>query len=161
MPRYRVGIDTGGTFTDVVAVDNETGLMSATKTPSSPDDPSAIAGRRARQDRGSGRRRTPNASQPRRHPRHYPYCRQRTGSLMPRYRVGIDTGGTFTDVVAVDNETSLMSATKTPSTPDDPSRSLATGLDKIMNEVGGVTQMPLNPSDIRDTIRVAQKGAVG
>ena len=56
---------------------------------------------------------------------------------MPRYRVGIDTGGTFTDVVAVDNETGLMSATKTPSSPDDPSRSLAAGLDKIMGEVGG------------------------
>ena len=32
----RIGIDTGGTFTDVVALDEETGAVVTTKTPSTP-----------------------------------------------------------------------------------------------------------------------------
>lgn len=35
----RLGIDTGGTFTDVVAIDDGTGAIIATKTPSTPLDP--------------------------------------------------------------------------------------------------------------------------
>ena len=37
----RVGIDTGGTFTDLVAVDEETGRLFVSKVPSSPGDPVA------------------------------------------------------------------------------------------------------------------------
>ncbi|NUR62072.1 MAG: hydantoinase/oxoprolinase family protein [Catenulispora sp.] len=36
----RIGIDTGGTFTDVVAVDDATGRLAASKVPSTPADPS-------------------------------------------------------------------------------------------------------------------------
>lgn len=48
------------------------------------------------------------------------------------YRVGIDTGGTFTDVVAIDAAGRIRS-TKTPSTPDDPSRALLEGVIKILS----------------------------
>ncbi len=39
--RVRVGIDTGGTFTDVVALDEDTGELAVTKVPSTPHDPAA------------------------------------------------------------------------------------------------------------------------
>jgi N-methylhydantoinase A/oxoprolinase/acetone carboxylase beta subunit/N-methylhydantoinase B/oxoprolinase/acetone carboxylase alpha subunit len=38
--------------------------------------------------------------------------------------VGIDTGGTFTDLVAFDDETGALSAGKSPSTPVDPARAI-------------------------------------
>ena len=47
------------------------------------------------------------------------------------YRVAIDTGGTFTDVVAIDEDTGVLSVTKTPSTPSDPSQALIAGVSKV------------------------------
>jgi N-methylhydantoinase A len=38
---WMVGVDTGGTFTDLIAVERETGTMRLAKVPSSPGDPSA------------------------------------------------------------------------------------------------------------------------
>ena len=37
---WRIGVDTGGTFTDVVAVNEATGKRYVRKTSSTPDDPS-------------------------------------------------------------------------------------------------------------------------
>ncbi len=53
-----------------------------------------------------------------------------------RYRIGIDTGGTFTDVVAVEERTGRIFTTKVPSTPHDPSAGLVAGVRRIMAEVG-------------------------
>src|SRR6516165_2692597 len=39
--RYRVGIDTGGTFTDIVLVDDASGAVEAAKVESTPSDPRA------------------------------------------------------------------------------------------------------------------------
>ena len=49
-----------------------------------------------------------------------------------RIRVGIDTGGTFTDVVAVDEVTGELATTKTPSTPADPAVGFMAGIDKVL-----------------------------
>jgi N-methylhydantoinase A len=46
-------------------------------------------------------------------------------------RIGIDTGGTFTDVVAVDEESGEIVTTKTPSTPDDPAEGFMTGIARL------------------------------
>src|SRR4051794_429876 len=46
-------------------------------------------------------------------------------------RVGIDTGGTFTDFVLFDDATGSFRVTKLPSTPDDPSRAIADGLRQL------------------------------
>ncbi|WP_285616901.1 hydantoinase/oxoprolinase family protein [Actinoallomurus iriomotensis] len=46
-------------------------------------------------------------------------------------RIGIDTGGTFTDVVAVDEDTGAIVTTKTPSTPDDPAEGFMAGIGRL------------------------------
>lgn len=53
-----------------------------------------------------------------------------------KIRVGIDTGGTFTDVVAVDEESGAVVTTKTPSTPADPAQGFLTGIEKVLAKLG-------------------------
>jgi N-methylhydantoinase A len=50
-------------------------------------------------------------------------------------RVGIDTGGTFTDVVAVDESSGEIVSTKTPSTPADPSEGFMNGVTKVLEQM--------------------------
>ncbi len=52
-----------------------------------------------------------------------------------RIRVGIDTGGTFTDVVAVDEDSGELVTTKTPSTPADPAEGFLTGIEKVLAQL--------------------------
>jgi N-methylhydantoinase A len=51
-------------------------------------------------------------------------------------RIGVDTGGTFTDVVAVDESSGMLATTKTPSTPADPAESFLAGIDKVLAGLG-------------------------
>ena len=51
-------------------------------------------------------------------------------------RVAIDTGGTFTDVVAIDLASGARTAIKTPSTPSDPSVGLLDGVRKVFEKTG-------------------------
>ncbi len=55
---------------------------------------------------------------------------------MTRLRVGVDTGGTFTDVVVLDEATGALTTTKTPSTPADPAQGFLTGADKALAAAG-------------------------
>ncbi len=56
---------------------------------------------------------------------------------MPRrIRIGIDTGGTFTDVVAFDEDTGELVTTKTPSTPANPADGFLAGIDKVLDLLG-------------------------
>jgi N-methylhydantoinase A len=50
-----------------------------------------------------------------------------------RIRIGIDTGGTFTDVVALDVATGELVTTKTPSTPANPADGFIAGLRKVLD----------------------------
>jgi N-methylhydantoinase A len=52
-----------------------------------------------------------------------------------RIRIGVDTGGTFTDVVAVDEDTGQIVTTKTPSTPTDPAEGFLLGVVKMLRVI--------------------------
>ncbi len=51
---------------------------------------------------------------------------------MPRYRVAVDTGGTFSDFVYLNEDTGAVTITKVPSTPDDPSRAILQGVEALI-----------------------------
>ncbi|WP_062429286.1 hydantoinase/oxoprolinase family protein [Herbidospora daliensis] len=52
-------------------------------------------------------------------------------------RIGVDTGGTFTDVVLVDERTGQIVTTKTPSTPSNPADGFLAGVAKVLELHGG------------------------
>jgi N-methylhydantoinase A len=52
------------------------------------------------------------------------------------WRIGIDTGGTFTDLVLFAEETGELISWKVSSTPEDPSLALATGIQEILGQRG-------------------------
>jgi len=49
-----------------------------------------------------------------------------------RYRMGIDVGGTFTDLYLLNETTNREHTLKVPSTPDDPSRAIVTGVTTLL-----------------------------
>ena len=55
-----------------------------------------------------------------------------------RYRIGIDTGGTFTDIVSVDTGSGAMQVTKVASTPSNPAIGLVRGVRSILKQIGGM-----------------------
>ncbi len=60
---------------------------------------------------------------------------------MTQFRIGIDVGGTFTDLVAIDRTGTTMFA-KSPSTPDDQSLGVLAGLEELARRLGlGLREM--------------------
>jgi len=51
---------------------------------------------------------------------------------MARYRVTVDTGGTFSDFVYVNEDSGEVAIGKFPSTPDDPSRAILAGVEHLL-----------------------------
>jgi N-methylhydantoinase A len=56
---------------------------------------------------------------------------------MPRHRVTVDTGGTFSDFVYLNEDTGEVTISKVPSTPDDPSRAILQGVETLLD--GGIS----------------------
>ncbi|MGA9322023.1 MAG: hydantoinase/oxoprolinase family protein, partial [Xanthobacteraceae bacterium] len=54
----------------------------------------------------------------------------------PNLRIGIDTGGTFTDIVCVDDKSGAMRVTKVSSTPSNPAVALVRGVHAILGQWG-------------------------
>ncbi|WP_310962549.1 hydantoinase/oxoprolinase family protein [Nocardioides terrisoli] len=84
-----------------------------------------------------------------------------------RIRIGIDTGGTFTDVVALDEDTGALVTTKTPSTPADPADGFMAGVEKVLAllavDGGGATAADLVAVSHGTTVATNQllEGKVG
>lgn len=51
-------------------------------------------------------------------------------------RIGVDTGGTFTDVCAFDEQDGRVHVRKVSSTPDDPGRAIVQGVTELLQQVG-------------------------
>jgi N-methylhydantoinase A len=58
---------------------------------------------------------------------------------LTRYRVSIDIGGTFTDIVLHDEEERRSFTGKVLSTPDDPARGVITGLTELIDDPGEIS----------------------
>src|SRR5712691_7548401 len=54
-------------------------------------------------------------------------------------RVGVDTGGTFTDLVGIDQETGRLVLSKRPSTPDQPEQAVLDALERSDVDVADVS----------------------
>ena len=64
---------------------------------------------------------------------------------MARWRVGVDSGGTFTDVCLFDEDDGRVEVWKVSSTPDDPSRGIAQGVEEGMRRVAPEAAQPGAP----------------
>lgn len=58
------------------------------------------------------------------------------------HTIGIDTGGTFTDVVLINAQGAIVATHKLPSTPDDPSRAVLAGIDAILAKASATGEPP-------------------
>src|SRR6516165_5470979 len=61
--------------------------------------------------------------------------RRRRHLRMSRWRVGVDSGGTFTDICLFEEDEGRVEVWKVSSTPDDPSRGIAQGVEEGMRRV--------------------------
>lgn len=55
-----------------------------------------------------------------------------------RYRLAVDTGGTFCDLVLLDETTGRLSVCKVPSTPADPARAIFDGIEAVKAPAAGI-----------------------
>src|ERR1700710_2580554 len=62
------------------------------------------------------------------------------------FRLGVDVGGTFTDLFLVNDSDDRQFRVKTPSTPADPSLGALTGVKRICAEAG------ISPSELRNIV---------
>jgi len=65
--------------------------------------------------------------------------------------VGIDIGGTFSDVVAIDETGEVITAFKVPSTPDDPAEAVITGLARLEDQLPGLADARLSAAMFHGT----------
>jgi N-methylhydantoinase A len=65
-----------------------------------------------------------------------------------RIRVGIDTGGTFTDAVALDEDSGAIVTTKCPSTPSDPAAGFMDAIRKVLALLGPGTAGGADGADV-------------
>ena len=72
--------------------------------------------------------------------------------------VGVDVGGTFTDLVLHDEATGELHVVKVPSTPADPSLGLVRGLEALPRAIGGIALI-LHGTTVATNAVLERKGA--
>src|ERR1041384_4663934 len=80
-----------------------------------------------------------------------------TKHLIEPIRIGIDTGGTFTDFVAASG--SLQTAFKIPSTPNNPANVILTGIERILVDAGAATFEIVHGTTVATNALLERKGA--
>lgn len=60
-----------------------------------------------------------------------------TNHREPSLRIGVDAGGTFTDICAIDETTGQVRTHKVPSTPADPSLAVVAGVTELATQIAG------------------------
>ncbi len=82
--------------------------------------------------------------------------------MSQRYRAGADIGGTFTDLIIVDNETGRFAIGKVLTTPDDPSQAVETALVNTLKSFGASTseiQHLIHGTTLVTNAMIERKGA--
>ncbi|MFN0155423.1 MAG: hydantoinase B/oxoprolinase family protein [Gaiella sp.] len=77
-------------------------------------------------------------------------------------RIGVDVGGTFTDLVLVDEESGRITVDKVPSTPDDPARGVVEGIAQLCSKASvSVAEVDnlLHGTTVATNIVLTQTGA--
>ncbi len=77
-------------------------------------------------------------------------------------RVGVDVGGTFTDLIYVDDEAGVIRVHKLPTTPDDPSRGTVAGITEVTQAAGAapaVLDQVFHGTTIATNIVIEHNGA--
>jgi N-methylhydantoinase A/oxoprolinase/acetone carboxylase beta subunit len=64
-------------------------------------------------------------------------------------RVGVDVGGTFTDLIYVDDEAGTIRVHKLPTTPEDPSQGTVQGIRELAHEAGATRRSSTRCSTAR------------
>jgi len=80
------------------------------------------------------------------------------GDMKPKLRMGIDAGGTFTDLVAFDEESGEIHLVKQPSTPHDPSEGVIDVFKCLMRRVRGEASLFVHASTIGTNLFLGQLG---
>ena len=77
-------------------------------------------------------------------------------------RIGVDVGGTFTDLILIDEAAGAITVDKVPSTPDDPARAVMTGVDTLCGKAGvslEAVDLLLHGTTVATNIAIEHKGA--
>src|SRR5580704_4991023 len=84
------------------------------------------------------------------------------GAALPGVVIGVDTGGTFTDIILLDPGSGRIVTAKVPSSPADPSRSFVAGIAATLDQAGvdgsGVARV-LHGTTVATNLILEGKGA--
>ena len=77
------------------------------------------------------------------------------------WQIGVDVGGTFTDLLALDLERGVFRVAKVPSTPDDQSVGFIDGLAVLETDLAAVAALVHGTTVASNAVLERKEGAVG